>query len=153
MLDQLINKAFYNRSTFEDVNGYKNLLSMFADLDVCNIVYYLATPPDEYVNIIRHIGESEIIKNCDGWTRIVIEKPYGNDLESAKMLEKEVHQVFTEDQIYRIDHYLGKGNRPEYIGFPVRKWHFRSIVEQAICRSCANYRWGNGWGGNSCRVL
>jgi len=108
VLDQLINKAFYNRSTFEDVNGYKNLLSMFADLDVCNIVYYLATPPDEYVNIIRHIGESEIIKNCDGWTRIVIEKPYGNDLESAKMLEKEVHQVFTEDQIYRIDHYLGK---------------------------------------------
>ena len=108
VLDQIISKAFYNRSTFDDVNGYKNLLSMFADLDVCNIVYYLATPPDEYINIIRHIGESEIIKNCDGWTRIVIEKPYGYDLKSAMLLEKEVHQVFSEDQIYRIDHYLGK---------------------------------------------
>ncbi len=108
VLNQLINKAYYNRSTFDDVEGYKNLLGMFSKLDVCNIVYYLATPPDEYVNIIRHIGESQIIKNCDGWTRIVIEKPYGNDLELARMLENEVHQVFSEDQIYRIDHYLGK---------------------------------------------
>ncbi len=108
VLEQLINKAYYNRSTFDDVNGYKNLLAMFSKLGICNIVYYLATPPDEYINIIRHIGESDIIKNCDGWTRIVIEKPHGTDLESAELLEREVHQVFSEDQIYRIDHYLGK---------------------------------------------
>jgi glucose-6-phosphate 1-dehydrogenase len=48
------------------------------------------------------------MKGRAGWTRIVIEKPYGNDLESAQALEKEVHQVFSEEQIYRIDHYLGK---------------------------------------------
>ena len=108
VMDHLINKAFYNRSTFDDVNGYRNLLTMFDELNVCNIVYYLATPPDEYANIIRHIGESGIIKNCEGWTRIVIEKPYGNNLESAKALEREVHEVFEEDQIFRIDHYLGK---------------------------------------------
>ena len=107
-LGHLLAGAHYNRATFEDPGGYQNLKKLFSDLKVSNVVFYLATPPDEYVTIIRQIGECGLVKDRKGWTRIVIEKPYGRDLESAETLEKEVHQVFNEDQIYRIDHYLGK---------------------------------------------
>ncbi len=108
VLEKLLAGARYNRSTFDEVDGYYSLKKMFADLKIANVVFYLATPPEEYVTIIRQIGECDLLQERSGWTRIVIEKPYGSDLESAQVLEEEVHKVFSEDQIYRIDHYLGK---------------------------------------------
>ena len=81
---------------------------MLADRQINNIVYYLATPPDAYEEIIEQIGKSSLKNHEQGWTRIVIEKPYGRDLESAIHLDETVHKVFNEKQIYRIDHYLGK---------------------------------------------
>jgi len=108
ILEKLAADTRYNRSTFDDLQGYQNLQSMFAELGVVNVIFYLATPPDEYIPIIQNIGKSGLMKGHTGWTRIVIEKPYGNDLDSAQTLENEVHQVFSEEQIYRIDHYLGK---------------------------------------------
>jgi glucose-6-phosphate 1-dehydrogenase len=107
-LDSLLAKAHYNLGNFDEPKGYQDLKTMFSDLKVANVVFYLATPPNEYITIIRQIGECDLLKDRKGWTRIVIEKPYGRDLESAKELETEVHKVFTEEQIYRIDHYLGK---------------------------------------------
>lgn len=73
-----------------------------------NRVYYLAVPPSVFEKSIREIGEHEREHGRDGWTRIVIEKPFGHDLESAQALNRLVHEYFDEHQVYRIDHYLGK---------------------------------------------
>ena len=74
-----------------------------------NHVFYLSTAPAQYSDAIRNLGASGLAgQNEDHWTRIIIEKPFGTDLESAKKLNTEVAAVFEEDQVYRIDHYLGK---------------------------------------------
>ncbi len=73
-----------------------------------NRLYYLATPPDLSPLIIEQLGQAGLNRQKDGWTRIVVEKPFGHDLESAQELNRRIHTVFDEEQIYRIDHYLGK---------------------------------------------
>jgi len=75
-----------------------------------NFLFYLATPPSMYLPIIRHIHASHLHAPASpgGWTRIIIEKPFGTDLSSARTLNAEVLKVFDENQVYRIDHYLGK---------------------------------------------
>jgi glucose-6-phosphate 1-dehydrogenase len=73
-----------------------------------NCLFYLATPPLLYPVIIEHLGQAGLNRNDRGWVRIIIEKPFGHDLESARQLNEQVHAVFDESQVYRIDHYLGK---------------------------------------------
>jgi glucose-6-phosphate 1-dehydrogenase len=73
-----------------------------------NCLFYLATPPSAITPIIRHLGKAGLAREEKGWRRIIIEKPFGVDLASAKALNQEALTVFTEPQIYRIDHYLGK---------------------------------------------
>jgi glucose-6-phosphate 1-dehydrogenase len=108
VLSQLLSKAYYIRSRFDEADGYDRLAKTLDDLQVANCVYYLATPPESYIEIIRQIGAHSLSKNENGWRRIIVEKPYGRDLNSARNLDLEVHQVFDEPQVYRIDHYLGK---------------------------------------------
>ncbi len=105
---KLFNNSKYIQSTFDDLNGYQVLKEYLSKNNIKNVLYYLATPPESYEVIIELIGSSKLAHHVPGWTRIVIEKPYGQDLETAKNLEKLVHKVFDEKQIYRIDHYLGK---------------------------------------------
>jgi glucose-6-phosphate 1-dehydrogenase len=73
-----------------------------------NRLYYLATSPDYYVSIVENLGRAGMAEQSDGWRRIIVEKPFGHDLESAQALNQSIHAVFGEDQVYRIDHYLGK---------------------------------------------
>ncbi len=73
-----------------------------------NRLYYLSVAPDLYVPITRNLGEQGMAKENQNWRRIVIEKPFGTDLKTARELNDEVHHVFEERQVYRIDHYLGK---------------------------------------------
>ncbi len=73
-----------------------------------NRLYYLSVAPTLYEPIITNIGGLGMDSERSGWCRIVVEKPFGTDLESARALNRLVHSVFNEDQIYRIDHYLGK---------------------------------------------
>jgi len=74
-----------------------------------NCVFYLATPPGVFAPIARRLGEAGLANDPDGgFRRIVVEKPFGTDLASARALNRELLSVFAEDQIYRIDHYLGK---------------------------------------------
>jgi glucose-6-phosphate 1-dehydrogenase len=73
-----------------------------------NRLFYCATPPSLYDDIVRHLGASGLARSDAGWTRIVIEKPFGRDLTSARALNEQLASVFGEEQIYRIDHYLGK---------------------------------------------
>ncbi len=74
-------------------------------------LFYLAVPPDLYSEIFEKLKQSDAMALCDGidsWSRILVEKPFGSDLTTAKQLEKQLCALFTEDQIYRIDHYLAK---------------------------------------------
>ena len=74
-----------------------------------NRLFYMATPPDAFAPIARQLGRTGLVKEEHGaWRRLVVEKPFGTDLESAKTLDAELLKILDEHQIYRIDHYLGK---------------------------------------------
>jgi len=97
--------------TTKDESGYDVLRERLADLDVRagtngNRLFYLATPPSAYEPIIDMLKAHRLTENVNA--RVVIEKPFGHDLASASALSKKLQGVFTEDEIFRIDHYLGK---------------------------------------------
>ena len=74
-----------------------------------NRLFYLATPPNAFAPIARQLGRTGLLKEEHGrWRRLVVEKPFGTDLASARRLDDELHKLMDEHQIYRIDHYLGK---------------------------------------------
>ncbi|NJN16190.1 MAG: glucose-6-phosphate dehydrogenase, partial [Oscillochloris sp.] len=104
----------YHRASFDESEGYAALSDRLAAIDAQrgtagNRVFYLATPPESYPEIIHQLGRHGLNQSPNGgWTRIIIEKPFGHDLESAQELNQQVLSVFDESQVYRIDHYLGK---------------------------------------------
>jgi glucose-6-phosphate 1-dehydrogenase len=73
-----------------------------------NRLFYCATPPSLYDDIVANLGAAGLGQETGGWTRLIVEKPFGHDLESARALNRQMAEVFHEEQIYRIDHYLGK---------------------------------------------
>ena len=73
-----------------------------------NRLYYLATAPEHYPQCVEYLGAARMTAQDEGWRRVIIEKPFGHDLESARELNADIKQVLRERQIYRIDHYLGK---------------------------------------------
>jgi len=89
---------------------YLNLKNHLANIEgtSANRLYYLSIAPEFYADVIENLGQMDMAKEADSWRRIVIEKPFGYDLKTAQALNKVVHSVFKESQVYRIDHYLGK---------------------------------------------
>ena len=89
---------------------YPNLKNHLDDIEETssNRLYYLSIAPEFYADAIENLGKMDMAKEEDSWRRIIIEKPFGYDLKSAQALNKVVHSVFKESQVYRIDHYLGK---------------------------------------------
>ena len=103
---------FYVSSHFAERDGYLRLRQRLEELDrrqgtAGNRVLYLAAPPDETPVIVRLLGETGLAQG-PGWMRLVVEKPFGQDLASARALNRLLLEVFREEQVYRIDHYLGK---------------------------------------------
>jgi glucose-6-phosphate 1-dehydrogenase len=108
-------KLEYVRGEFADRATYRNLAETLQRLDrehglEGNRLFYLATPPSEFGGILRALREAGLITPHDGspWTRVIIEKPFGHDLESARSLNQLVAETLHESQTFRIDHYLGK---------------------------------------------
>ena len=106
---------YYITDDFGDQKAYDQLRNLLEQLDrdrgTCgNRLFYLATPPSFFPVIVNHLGHTGLAKpkSEKSWTRVVLEKPFGHDLESAKELNRTLTSVFDEGQIYRIDHYLGK---------------------------------------------
>ncbi|MBU6388902.1 glucose-6-phosphate dehydrogenase [Patescibacteria group bacterium] len=84
----------------------------------CNRLFYLSVPPTSYQTILSHIHASGLHQQAAGrWRRIIVEKPFGTDLTSARELDAHIKALFTEDQIYRIDHYLGKETVQNILAF------------------------------------
>ncbi len=105
----------YQRCDFADPAGFDELVTVLDDLDAHegtrgDRLFYLATQPSQFAEIVAQLGRVGLDHETHdgGWRRIVIEKPFGHDLDSAKRLNREVGKVFRESQVYRIDHYLGK---------------------------------------------
>lgn len=106
---------YYISENYDDPESYKRLSEKLESLDKeknikGNRLFYLAVPPESLSPILKNIAACGLNKNENSrsWTRIILEKPFGHDLESAMILNKKVRRYFSENQIYRIDHYLGK---------------------------------------------
>ena len=107
-------RVYYVSGDFQDPKLYQKLKARLAEIDKQqstpgNYLFYLATAPQFFGEIVRQLGTSELTNEENGhWRRVIIEKPFGRDLDSARALNKEIKKILDEKQIYRIDHYLGK---------------------------------------------
>src|SRR6185436_13019788 len=95
---------------FADEAGEDRLAKRLSELDEergtdGNRIYYFAVPPAAIETLVEELGKR---RSAKGWTRLVIEKPFGHDLETARDLTRRLREHFTEEEIFRIDHYLGK---------------------------------------------
>jgi glucose-6-phosphate 1-dehydrogenase len=115
-LDEKIFARFSQRLSYlhgdlNDAATYRRLKEMLEQGDRFpgNHIFYMAIRPAEFGTVSDHLVASELTREQSGWCRLVVEKPFGYDLESAHILQERLHQHFREDQLYRIDHYLGKG--------------------------------------------
>ena len=103
----------YCRGDYTLADDYKKLKSLIANLcSECgferNIIFYMATPPSLYHIITKNVAEAGLVSQNEGFRRFVYEKPFGYDVKSSQELNKSLHDLIAENQIYRIDHYLGK---------------------------------------------
>jgi glucose-6-phosphate 1-dehydrogenase len=124
LCDRILQTPRYVQGQFDDSAGYARLAAVLAELDAGgtrgNRMFYLATPPSQFGVIVEQLGASGLAgkgaadgssasgEPVTGWTRVVIEKPFGRDLETARDLNRVIAEVFDEGQVYRIDHYLAK---------------------------------------------
>jgi glucose-6-phosphate 1-dehydrogenase len=111
--EKFATRLCYFKGDFGNEKDFENLDKLLHQLEngPANRLYYLATSPEYYLPVVGFLGQAEMAHEKDernGWRRIVIEKPFGHDLTSARELNHVIHAVFHERQVYRIDHYLGK---------------------------------------------
>jgi glucose-6-phosphate 1-dehydrogenase len=113
--DAFAQNLYYSAGDYGDADSYTKLAERLKQIDAerklgGNRLFYLSTPPEVYREIIQHLGSAGLAKPSSpgSWVKVIIEKPFGRDLASAKDLNKFVLDVFEEKQVYRIDHYLGK---------------------------------------------
>jgi glucose-6-phosphate 1-dehydrogenase len=100
----------YFQGKYDDKARFEELANRLGELEEgnANRLYYMAVPPKLFPEVISNLDATDQLKEDGGWRRIVVEKPFGTDLESARELNNSLHSVLDEKQIYRIDHYLGK---------------------------------------------
>jgi glucose-6-phosphate 1-dehydrogenase len=116
----------YQKGIFEEEEGYLALIDKLKEFDrkigICATrMLYLATPPGNYEAILDYLDRTELSKGCgqgsNQWTRLIVEKPFGSDLETARSLDKTCSLIFEERQIFRVDHYLGKETVQNMLAF------------------------------------
>src|SRR6266498_110103 len=106
-------RLYYVAGEFGNPAVYEKLAGLLKDVAARhatggNVLFYLATPPQFFAEIVKQLGAAGLTREEGGWRRVIIEKPFGRDLDSAKALNEQIRAVLKEAQIYRIDHYLGK---------------------------------------------
>lgn len=112
--DWFLKRIYYLSGDFEDPKAYEKLKELLDQASKNhgtrgNYFYYLAVAPTFFGEIVRQLDSAGLVREGNGqWRRVIIEKPFGRDLESARSLNAEIKRVLHEKQIYRIDHYLGK---------------------------------------------
>jgi len=112
--EELRSALYYQAGEFTDAETYTKLKALLEEVEKAhgtegNVLFYFATPPNFFGEIVKRLGEAGLARSeGGGWRRVVVEKPFGRDLDSARALNAELARVLDESQIYRIDHYLGK---------------------------------------------
>ena len=108
--DEFASSLTYLQGRYTDLADFKKLGNLLKGWENSsgNRIYYMATPPGVFPNIIDLLGLTDQLGEQNGWRRVVIEKPFGTDFASAHSLNEQIHKALNERQIYRIDHYLGK---------------------------------------------
>ncbi|MDQ6970446.1 MAG: glucose-6-phosphate dehydrogenase [Mariprofundus sp.] len=120
--DEFCKKLYYFKGSFDDSAAFEQLDKTLSALDDefnigGNVVFYMATPPSVFGMISSNLEAVGLNKENDHWRRIIVEKPFGSDLESAKQLNTEILSYWNESQVYRIDHYLGKETVQNILAF------------------------------------
>lgn len=103
-------RIFYVRGELDDPGLYERITTRLNAIDgVEGVLYYLAVPPSVYGTVAERLGTAGLARpGEEGWRRVIVEKPFGTDLDTARHLNRVIHQHFEEKQVFRIDHYLGK---------------------------------------------
>jgi glucose-6-phosphate 1-dehydrogenase len=120
---RLVKRLYFHNGNFDDKATFSPLKSLLEKVDGerktgGNYLFYLATAPDFFAEIVRQLHDIGLTEEKDGkWRRVVVEKPFGRDLASAKALNAELLKALDEKQIYRIDHYLGKETVQNILAF------------------------------------
>ncbi len=138
LVESFVRGLFYLSADFSSLPAYAELVKRLDDLDrergTCgNRLFYLATPPSFFPVIVQQLGAAGLAKTKEPgktWTRIIIEKPFGRDLKSARELNSSVTGVFKEEQIHRIDHYLGKETVQNLLVFRFANGIFEPVWNQ-----------------------
>ncbi|MFC2112711.1 glucose-6-phosphate dehydrogenase [Bacteroidota bacterium] len=130
--ESFIRKLYYISLDTSDPDSYlalkQRLGKLEKDIDTGgNLIFYLATPPSLYTPIAHSLSKQGLTEEGRGWRRIVVEKPFGYDLESSRELNLKFREVFREEQIYRIDHYLGKETVQNIMAFRFSNGIFEPI--------------------------
>jgi len=113
---------FYMAGNFDDAAMYPALDARLKEIEAArhtggNVLFYLSAQPSQYIPIGQGLAAANVGKRDNGWRRIVVEKPFGHNLESAQELSDELHGAFRESEVYRIDHYLGKETVQNILAF------------------------------------
>jgi glucose-6-phosphate 1-dehydrogenase len=124
-IKHFLDHIVYEQGFFDDVNSYNSLSERLSEIDMkngqcSNKLIHLAVPANLYEGILLNIAHSKLNVPCAdeiGWTRILIEKPFGEDIQNAQRLDKLLGKLFKEEQIFRIDHYLAKETLQNIIAF------------------------------------
>jgi glucose-6-phosphate 1-dehydrogenase len=113
--DDFARRITYVQGRYDDERSFNSLAETLDRIDKeegteNHRVFYLATPPDVYADVVHNLGKAKLNQPSEegGWVKLIVEKPFGRDLETAQSLNHCIHEVFDERQVYRIDHYLGK---------------------------------------------
>lgn len=106
-------RLFYLSGDYDDPQTYRRLTERLSG----NVLFYLAVPPAIFPEIVERLGQERLNQADDGWRRLVVEKPFGRDRESARQLNQKTHAIFGEEQIFRIDHFLGKETVQNILSF------------------------------------
>lgn len=123
--DTFLATFFYIQGDFHEESAYGKLAEMLGRVDgdwrICsNKLFYLAVPPQSYSSIITNLHASGLTEPCspeEGWTRVILEKPFGTDRQTAIELDRQLGELFKEEQIYRVDHYLAKETVKNILAF------------------------------------
>jgi glucose-6-phosphate 1-dehydrogenase len=130
--ERIGHRLHYISGELNDAALYDRLKTVLGDIGrrdnvPPNYLFYLAIPPELFATVGRHLAESGLAEEREGWRRVVVEKPFGYDLESARRLNAELTAGLRESQIYRIDHYLGKETVQNILAFRFANGIFEPI--------------------------
>lgn len=148
VLEEFLQHLSYRQGIFEDAVAYERLAEFLVEMDgreysgCSHKLFYLATPPMLYETLLKNLAASGLTIPCGGatgWTRVLVEKPFGSDLETARALDRMLGLLFKEEQIFRIDHYLAKETVQNVLAFRFSNilfeplWNNRFVEKVEIC--------------------